>query len=70
MNHALPQAPDQLNWRKSSHSQGQNDCVEVANTPDGSRWLRDTKNRNHATHHLTAPAWTAFIKNIKNSEPA
>jgi hypothetical protein len=68
MNHDVPPAPDQPRWRKSSYSQGENDCVEVAAAPDGGRWLRDTKDRGQATHHFTAPEWTAFLKRVIGGE--
>jgi len=46
-------------WRKSTHSAGDGNCVEVATTRQGIG-IRDTKNR--AAGHLLVPylAWHAF----------
>jgi hypothetical protein len=68
VNHDVSQTPGQPRWRKSSYSQGQNDCVEVACSPDGGTWLRDTKHRSQTPHHFTASQWTAFIKRINHGE--
>jgi hypothetical protein len=56
------------NWRTSSYSSGGNQCVEVADRPDGARLVRDTKNRAGATLHFTAPEWQAFIAGVRNGE--
>lgn len=66
MNRDVSQDPGQLCWRKSSYSQGENTCVEVACAHGGGRWLRDTKNRSQAAHYLTAPQWAAFLKSTKD----
>lgn len=57
-----------LHWRKSSHSGGAQQCVEVAQSRDGGRWLRDSKNRGRPAHYFTADEWDAFIKGVKNGE--
>jgi hypothetical protein len=51
-------------WRKSSHSGGGNNCVEVAQVTEAVA-VRDSKNP--AGGHLTfAPvAWAAFVADIK-----
>ncbi|QWF81868.1 DUF397 domain-containing protein [Amycolatopsis sp. CA-230715] len=57
-----------LNWRKSSYSNNNGGaCVEVATTPDGGRYVRDTKDRSLPPHYFTAPAWRTFIVDIKIS---
>ncbi|HJE59730.1 MAG TPA: DUF397 domain-containing protein [Nocardiopsis listeri] len=51
-----------LNFRKSSYSQGRTEnCVEVADLPDGSA-VRDTQNREAG--HLIFPSseWTALLR--------
>ncbi len=60
---------DNLEWRKSSFSGGEGgSCVEVADTPDGGRYLRDTKDRSRPAHYFTAAEWTAFVLGVKNGE--
>lgn len=58
-----------LRWRKSSYSGGEGgDCVEVAETPDGSRYIRDTKDRTQPVLYFTAAEWDAFIRGVKDGE--
>jgi hypothetical protein len=58
-----------LDWRKSSFSGGEGgDCVEVAETADGGRFLRDTKDRRRPAHFFTAAEWGAFAFGVKNGE--
>jgi hypothetical protein len=53
---------------KSSYSNGQGDCVEVAKTPDGGRVVRDSKNPEGATLDFTPREWTAFLLGAKDGE--
>ncbi|GAB2755619.1 hypothetical protein GCM10027174_34210 [Salinifilum aidingensis] len=59
---ALQEQPS--GWRKSSRTQGANNCVEVGRTDHGAA-VRDTKNR--AQGHFTAgrAQWQAFIEAVK-----
>lgn len=51
-------------WRKSSRSGKQTNCVEVGRVADGTA-VRDTKNRS-AGYFTTTPAqWTAFLSAVK-----
>ncbi|MDT7839201.1 DUF397 domain-containing protein [Streptomyces justiciae] len=52
-----------LHWSKSSYSDGEGECLEVASTPTTIH-LRDSKSPDpHAPHlHLTPTTWTAFLK--------
>lgn len=55
-----------LNWRKSSYSGGEGNCVEVAD--HGNRVLvRDTKNRTGAVLRLTPDTWRRFANQVKRS---
>lgn len=63
-----PHPPLELDWRTSSRSQGQNDCVEVAEDPNGGMWLRDTKDRGRPPFYFTASEWTAFVGGAKDGE--
>jgi hypothetical protein len=52
------------NWRKSSYSGDQGNCIEVAD--DDSRVLvRDTKNRAAAMLRFTPDAWRRFAEQVK-----
>lgn len=50
---------------KSSYSNGQGDCVEVAKTADGGRAVRDSKNPMGGTHFHTPAGWAAFLDGVK-----
>ena len=52
-------------WRKSSHSTGGNDCVEVAQAGTN-RLVRDSKNPDGAHLAVRSRAWAAFIGDIKH----
>ena len=53
---------EQLAWRTSSFSNGENSesCVEVAPLPRGVA-MRDTKDRTRAPRHYSRPAWAALV---------
>lgn len=56
-------------WRKSSHSQGQNQCVEVAaGAPGGQTWLRDSKDPDGPVLRFTSAEWTAFVAGTRDGE--
>ena len=56
---------DNPEYRKSSYSSAQGNCVEVATLPDGTHLVRDTKNRDGGTLQFTAEEWRAFTDEIK-----
>ena len=64
MTQADPAVLASAQWRKSSHSTGGNQCVEVAEV-GGTVAVRDSKNPDGG--HLTfgAAAWNAFLGNVK-----
>jgi hypothetical protein len=47
-------------WRKSSHSGGGNDCVEIVAVGVGTA-VRDSKNPTGPVLRFGAAGWTAFI---------
>ncbi|MCA1186902.1 MULTISPECIES: DUF397 domain-containing protein [unclassified Saccharopolyspora] len=51
-------------WFKSSYSNSQNECVEVALT-SGSTGVRDTKDRDGGTLIFTSTTWSAFLRTLK-----
>jgi hypothetical protein len=55
-------------WKTSTRSGGNGNCVEVAtNLPDGVA-VRDTKNRDGGTLIFTRDEWTAFVGGVHDSE--
>ncbi|MFB7182748.1 DUF397 domain-containing protein [Streptomyces sp. NPDC056257] len=52
------------NWIKSSYSQGQGECVEVAIKP-GEVLARDSKNPNGPTLGFTPAGWDGFLRGLE-----
>ena len=57
-----------LKWIKSSRSNNQGQCVEVAELPDGGRAVRDSKDRSGPVLTFTREEWRTFIEGAKESE--
>ncbi len=53
------------NWRKSSYSSAEGDCVEVATLPDGGRAVRDSKDPHGPTLTFTPAQWRTFLEAVK-----
>jgi hypothetical protein len=51
-------------WRKSSYSGGQGNCVEVAPLRDGVA-VRDSKNPSGPVLRFGADAWQVFVASVK-----
>lgn len=60
--------PDELAFRKSTHSGGADGCVEVADLPDGGRRVRDSKNPIGPALTFTAAEWAAFEAGVKDGQ--
>jgi hypothetical protein len=57
-------------WRKSSFSNGQGGaCVEVARNLPAIVGVRDSKDAGGPKLTFTGPAWTAFIREVKDRKP-
>jgi Domain of unknown function (DUF397) len=54
-------------WRKSSYSNGQANCVEVAAAGQGGRFVavRDSKAPDGSKLILAAPVWRQFVDAVK-----
>ncbi|WP_261570953.1 DUF397 domain-containing protein [Frankia gtarii] len=54
-------------WRKSSYSATQTNCVEVSQTPGLIR-VRDSKNPDGPALAFTPSEWSAFLAGARNGE--
>ena len=54
-------------WRKSSFSGKQTNCLEFRRTPDGVE-VRNSKRPDEATIRYTIDEWRAFVAGVKNGE--
>ncbi|MER0240799.1 DUF397 domain-containing protein [Streptomyces sp. HSW2009] len=52
-------------WRKSTYSNGQTNCIEVADDHFGVMPVRDSKDPHGPALVFEAAAWTAFVTSIK-----
>ena len=55
-------------WRKSTHSNGQSNCVEVRAGQQDAVAVRDSKDRGGPELGFTAGAWAAFVRGVKRGE--
>lgn len=59
----------QLRWRKASYSGNSGNCVEVGTgSEDGSRFVRDTKDRSGGAFRATSEQWATFLDAIKGGQ--
>ncbi|MFJ3694618.1 DUF397 domain-containing protein [Streptomyces sp. NPDC090052] len=58
---------DSASWHKSSYSGGEGgNCLEVANDFPGIVPVRDSKNPHGPALVFRAPAWAAFVTDLRN----
>ncbi|MGH4002131.1 MAG: DUF397 domain-containing protein [Pseudonocardiaceae bacterium] len=55
-------------WRKSGRSNGQANCVEVADLDGGHRAVRDSKNPTGPALLITPTAWTTFTTALRTGK--
>ncbi|MFF3270605.1 DUF397 domain-containing protein [Streptomyces chrestomyceticus] len=51
-------------FRKSTYSSADRECVEVATNAPGAIAIRDSKRPTGPTLHVTPTAWTAFLTTL------
>ncbi|MEU7907743.1 DUF397 domain-containing protein [Actinoplanes sp. NPDC049118] len=56
------------NWRKSTRSGGNGQCVEARRHADGTVQVRDSKNRTGPVLTFTPGGWTAFLDGAQRGE--
>lgn len=59
---------EQLTWQKSTLSNDQGNCVEVAAFPDGERAVRDSKDPDGPVLTFNTAEWDAFLGGVKAGE--
>ena len=55
-------------WRKSSYSYVNGDCIEVARNMDGLIRVRDSKNPSESLLAVGRVQWDAFIDDVRNGK--
>lgn len=55
-------------WRKSSRSNGQANCVEIADLDGGHRAVRDSKDPAGPVLTFTPAEWAAFTAGVRAGE--
>lgn len=57
-----------LTWMKSTWSEGEGECVEVARLPEGGRAVRHSKNPTGEVLEFTPGEWAAFMRGAKDGQ--
>jgi hypothetical protein len=59
-----------VTWRKSTHSQGNGDCIEVVSLPGRRIAVRDSKVPAGLAIVVPAQEWRAFLTRAPRARPA
>lgn len=59
--------PDRM-WHKSSYSDGQSNCIEIAGLDGGRVALRDSKNPSGPALVFSADAWRTFVSGVNAAD--
>jgi hypothetical protein len=59
---------DEIEFRKSTFSWGNSNCVEVGFAHNGARLVRDSKHQGGAVLRFTQSEWDAFVKGVRAGE--
>ena len=62
------QLPPDLVWRKSTHSNPNGNCVEIAELPDGRLAFRNSRDAAGPVLVYTRDDFVAFVHSIENGE--
>ncbi|MGW0178327.1 DUF397 domain-containing protein [Nocardia sp. NPDC003345] len=62
--------PDPARWFKSTYSQGDGECVEVAFLAPGLVGVRDSKRPEAGVLHFASGDWEAFTSGISHGHPS
>lgn len=54
-------------WRKSSYSESNGHCLEFARLDDGLVGVRDSRAADGLVLSFTPEAWTAFVREVRDS---
>jgi hypothetical protein len=57
-----------MQWIKSSLSYANNNCVEVADLPEGGVGVRNSRDREGPVLRFTSDEWDAFLGGVRNGE--
>ncbi|MFF2146846.1 DUF397 domain-containing protein [Kitasatospora sp. NPDC058190] len=68
MSEFSPYGAEGLEWRKSSFSGAQSECVEMASGVTGVVPVRDSKDPDGPTLLFPADAWSSFLAGVKGGE--
>jgi hypothetical protein len=61
--------PPVLTWIKAKASDSNGSCLEVAQHPEGGRYVRDSKDHGGGPMlYFTAAEWTAFLDGARKGE--